>query len=250
MMNRIRNWAPLAALAVVAAIMAVHGPIPQLPHYHEFADARVLLGIPHAMDVLSNAAFALAGLWGLWRLRDPAVRARLGRAWSGYALFIAALVMTAAGSSYYHLAPDDARLVWDRIPIALACAGLLSGVYTQTHSPRRALELTAALAVAAIASVLWWSFTAMNGEGDLRPYLLLQGAPLLLVPAWQALAGSPRRDRVAFGWAIGLYVLAKIAELLDHGIFEALGFMSGHTLKHLLAAAAGFVLVAAITRRG
>ncbi|HEX3097968.1 MAG TPA: hypothetical protein VHQ02_09625 [Usitatibacter sp.] len=249
-MNRTGKWAPLAALAAVAAIMAVHGPIPQLPHYHEFADARPLLGVPHAMDVLSNAAFALVGLWGLWRLRDPAVRARLGRACIGYALFIAALVMTSAGSSYYHLAPDDARLVWDRIPIALACAGLLSGTHAQTHSARHALGLTAALAVAAVASVLWWSFTAVTGVGDLRPYLLLQGAPLLLVPAWQALAGSPRRDRVAFGWAIGLYVLAQFAELLDHGLFEALGFMSGHTLKHLLAAAAGFVLVAAITRRG
>jgi hypothetical protein len=249
-MERIRQWAPLAGVALAAAIMAVHGPIPQLAHYHEFADGRVLLGIPHAMDVLSNAAFAVVGLWGLLRLHEPPVRARLGGAWPGYALFMAALVMTAAGSSYYHLAPDDARLVWDRIPIALACAGLLSGVYAQTHDARHAPGLTAALAVLAVASVLWWSFTAMTGEGDLRPYLLLQGAPLVLVPAWQGLARSPRRDRAAFGFAIALYVAAKVAELLDHGIFEALGFMSGHTLKHLLAAAAGVVLVAAIARRG
>ncbi|HET9472106.1 MAG TPA: hypothetical protein VFO24_13460, partial [Usitatibacter sp.] len=156
-MNRIAQWAPLAALAGAAAIMAAHGPIPQLPHYHAFADARTLLGVPHAMDVLSNAAFAVVGLWGLWRLRGPAVRAHLGRAWPGHALFVAALVMTAAGSSYYHLAPDDARLVWDRIPIALACAGLIAGVYAQTHEARHALALTAALAVLAVASVLWWS---------------------------------------------------------------------------------------------
>lgn len=249
-MDRIPQWAPLAALAGVAAGMALHGPIPQLAHYHEFADSRVLLGIPHAMDVLSNAPFAMVGLWGLWRLREAAVRARLGRAWAGYVLFIAALVMTAAGSSYYHLAPDDARLVWDRIPVALACAGLLSGVYAQTHEARHAAGLTATLAVLAVASVLWWSFTGATGVGDLRPYLLLQGAPILLVPAWQALARSRRRDRAAFGFAIALYVAAKAAELLDQRIFESLGFMSGHTLKHLLAAAAGAVLVAAIARRG
>jgi predicted membrane channel-forming protein YqfA (hemolysin III family) len=243
--ERIRQWAPLAVLALAAAIMAAHGPIPQLAHYHEFADARTLLGIPHAMDVLSNAAFAVVGLWGLRRIHEPAVRTRLGGAWTGYALFMVALVLTAAGSSYYHLAPDDARLVWDRIPIALACAGLISGVHAQTHDARHAAGLTAALAVLAVASVLWWSFT-----GDLRPYLLLQGAPLVLVPAWQALARSPRRDRAAFGLAIGLYVAAKAAELFDHRIFEALGFMSGHTLKHLLAAAASVVLVAAIVRRG
>jgi len=248
-MNRIAQWAPLAALAGVAAIMAAYGPIPQLPHYHAFADSRTMLGVPHAMDVLSNAGFAVVGLWGLGRLREPAVHAHLGRAWAGHALFMAALVMTAAGSSYYHLAPDDARLVWDRIPIALACAGLLAGVYAQTHEARHAAGLTATLAVLAVASVLWFSFTAVSGAGDLRPYLLMQGAPMVLAPAWQALARSPRRDRVAFGFAIGLYAAAKAAELLDHRIFEALGFMSGHTLKHVLAALASAVLAAAIARR-
>ena len=72
---------------------------------------------------------------------------------------------------------------------------------------------------------------------------------MILAPAWQALAGSPRRERIAFGIAIGLYAAAKGAELADHRIFEALGFMSGHTLKHLLAAAASAILVAAIARR-
>jgi hypothetical protein len=245
-MNRIRQWAPLAAVVGAAAIMAVHGPIPQLSHYHDFADGRTLLGVPHAMDVLSNAAFAAIALWGAWRLAQPAARARLGAAWPGYALFAAALLLTAVGSSYYHLAPDDARLVWDRIPIALACAGLLAGVHAQTRETRHALGLTAALAVLAVASVLWWSFTGVTGVGDLRPYLLLQGAPLVLVPAWQALARSPRRDRIAFASAIGLYVAAKAAELLDRRIFEALGFMSGHTAKHLLAAAASAVILAAV----
>ncbi|MDM5181921.1 hypothetical protein PO883_32625 [Massilia sp. DJPM01] len=32
--------------------------------------------------------------------------------------------LTAFGSSWYHLAPDDTRLVWDRLPIALACVSL------------------------------------------------------------------------------------------------------------------------------
>src|SRR5690349_8408550 len=104
-MERSAQWALLAALAGAAAIMAAYGPIPQLPHYHAFADARTLLGIPHAMDVLSNAGFAAVGLWGLWRLREPGVRAHLGRAWPGHVLFAAALVMTAAGSACYHLAP-------------------------------------------------------------------------------------------------------------------------------------------------
>ena len=40
-------------------------------------------------------------------------------------------------------------------------------------------------------------------------------------------------------WA--LYVVAKVAELSDGTIFEWSGFWSGHTVKHLVAAAASYV---------
>ena len=113
---------------------------------------------------------------------------------SFYPLFITALLLTAIGSSYYHLAPDDARLAWDRLPIALACAGLLAGAYADTHIRPYSIRLTAALAAFAAASVWWWSAT-----GDLRPYLLLQVAPLLLIPPWQAHARLPRLERAGFG---------------------------------------------------
>ena len=46
-----------------------------------------------------------------------------------------------------------------------------------------------------------------------------------------------------------LYVLATIAELHDHDILAALGWLSGHTLKHLLASAAAWVLVAALIKK-
>ncbi|HAT31295.1 MAG TPA: hypothetical protein DCW29_10725 [Janthinobacterium sp.] len=70
----------------------------------------------------------------------------------------------------------------------------------------------------------------------MRPYLLLQMAPLVLIPLLQW--RRPRRERLAFGAALGLYLLAKFCEVADHAIFDALGFVSGHTLKHLLASAA------------
>ncbi|MEO7744407.1 MAG: hypothetical protein ABIR98_15835 [Usitatibacter sp.] len=94
------------------------------------------------------------------------------------------------------------------------------------------------------ASVWWWTATA-----DLRPYLLLQGAPLVLIPLWQARGQTPLAERAAFGFAILLYVAAKIAELGDHAIYEALGAISGHTLKHLLAAAASVVIAASLVAR-
>lgn len=235
------RWIAPGLLAVAAVGMLAHGPIPQLAHYHEFADVRPWLGIPHAGDVLSNLAFALVAAWAALRLL--AAGGALGASRDGYALFVAALAMTAVGSSYYHWAPDDARLVWDRLPIALACAGLLAAMLARTY-PRAAHRWwLAALSLFAVASVAWWAAT-----GDLRPYLLLQGAPLVVIPIWQAAAGAPRRERIGFAIAILLYVLAKLAELADAQILAALGFMSGHTLKHLLAAEAAAVIVAALTQ--
>ncbi len=210
--------------------MAFYGPIAQLAHYHDFADQRALFGIPHAGDVLSNLAFLAAALYGMVqmgraRVVDPAL-----------AMFVGALALTAAGSTWYHLAPDNARLVWDRLPIALACAALLAGAIRESY-PKLKLALPALAAYGAL-SVLWWVLTA-----DLRPYLLIQAAPLLLIPVLQWQTGAPAMRRVAFIVAIILYVLAKLFEVADQPVFQALGALSGHTIKHLLAAAAACVLV-------
>lgn len=229
-------------VAVLVAAGAVHGPIAQLPDYHAFADQTVLMGIPHACDVLSNIPFALVALWGL-----AAVRGAAGPGRAGYLLFLVSLLLTAAGSAWYHLAPDNARLIWDRLPIALACAGLLAAVWGET---RRVDAAPAAflLSLGALASVAWWYFTDTAGQGDLRPYLLLQLAPMVLIPVWQWLARAPRADRLAFGGALALYGLAKLAELNDHEI-AALAPLSGHTLKHLIAAGAAALIVARLAAR-
>lgn len=243
-----KRWLPTVVLAMVVVAMLAHGPIAQLEHYHVFADIRPLLGLPNAADVLSNAGFAIVGVWGLWALRHRRRHPRLAAAWPAYIVFLVAVTLTAAGSSYYHLAPDNERLLWDRLPIALACAGLLAGVYADTHdSPSR--WLLPALAVAAIASVLWWSVTEHRGAGDLRPYLLIQGAPLIVIPLWHWIYAAPRADRVAFGIAILLYALAKVFELNDRAVLDATGFVSGHTLKHLLAMVAAAVLTANLVWR-
>ena len=246
--DRIKEWAPTAVMAIAAAAMLAHGPIAQYAHYHEFADGRALLGLHNAADVLSNVGFAMVGSWGLWALQTRRPDSMPLSARDGYYVFAVAIALTAFGSSFYHLGPDNDRLLWDRLPIALACAGLLGAVRAETHvsQPRWVVP---ALVVAAIASVAWWSLTDSITVGDLRPYLLLQGAPLVLIPLWQWIARAPRQDRLAFGIAILLYALAKIFEVADHQVFEALGFMSGHTIKHLLATAAAAVLTANLVSR-
>lgn len=244
----LRYLPALVTLGVSAALFA-HGPIPQLAHYHEFADQSVFAGVPHAADVLSNAAFALVASWGWVKLWPARKHAALRAGWSGYTLFLLALLLTAFGSSFYHLAPDNARLVWDRLPIALACAGLLTAVRSETVPGANAGRTAMLLATLAVASVGWWYWTEQSGSGDLRPYLLMQGLPLLLIPMWQAIYRAPKEDRLAFGIALLLYIVAKIAELNDHQLLAALGVVSGHTLKHLLAAAAADVLIVRLVRR-
>ena len=248
-MRRLATHLPTLLTLTIAIALLLHGPVPQWPDYHEFADGRAFAGIPRAADVLSNLGFALVGIWGFVALARRGRRQSLGNAWPGYTLFFVALVLTALGSGFYHLQPDNARLVWDRIPIALACAGLLSGVRADTHEKGDPRLLTLVLAVAAIASVLWWYVTETFGHGDLRPYLFLQLSPMLLVPLWQALARAPRNDRLAFGAAILLYIVARAAELNDVAVFGALGWISGHTIKHLLATCAAAVIVAHLVAR-
>ena len=244
----VKRWLvhlPLVVTASAGALLLAHGPIAQLAHYHEFADQSALRDVPHAADVLSNIGFAAVAAWGMLRWRP--MHSAAGR--HGYWLFLAGLLLTAFGSGFYHLAPDNARLVWDRLPIALACAGLLAGVRAECLSKPDSRTDTCLLGVAAVLSVAWWYVTEQRGAGDLRPYLLLQCVPLVLIPLWQWIYGAPRGDRIAFGGALALYIAAKGAEVADHQLLAALGVVSGHTIKHLLATAAAALIVGRLIAR-
>lgn len=230
----------LLALALVLGIaLWLHGPIPQWPSYHQFADRRAWLGIPNAADVLSNLPFALIGAAFLGAMRGlPGTEARL--AWTSFAL---ALIATAAGSALYHWAPDNASLAFDRLPIAWACAALTCAFLAERVDARwgRPAVLATALVLASASVALWW-WSETAGRSDLRPYLFVQFLPMLLVPAALLLrlpsrfaAAAP--DGAWWGVLIG-YGVAKALEVADHAVLEQLGVLSGHTLKHLVAAAA------------
>ena len=244
-LESLRSLLPTLVIAVLVIASLAHGPIGQLTNYHDFADHTVLFGIPHACDVLSNMGFALIALRGLRRL--PAE----GHGLAGYRLFLIGLLLTAFGSTYYHLAPDNARLVWDRLPIALACAGLLAAVRGE-NLRRDSATATAWLALFAVGSVAWWHLTELSGQGDLRPYLMLQIAPMILIPLWQWIGDAPKKDRWAFGEALVLYAIAKFAEINDHQIAAVMkdtAPLTGHTLKHLLATAAAAAIVSRLVVR-
>ncbi len=239
---------PSAITLLLCGAALIHGPIPQLPNYHDFADQKTVLGIPHFADVVSNIGFALVALWGWLRLRQFGKHPAISNGWAGYRLFLVSLFLTAFGSAYYHLAPDNNGLFWDRLPIALACGGLLAGVWGDTRQKSSA-PLTTGLAIFAVSSVIWWYITELGGTGDLRPYLLLQGLPIILIPLWQGLSGQPRADRWAFGGALLLYIFAKITEQYDHEIAGLLSVLTGHNIKHILATAAAALIVGRLIQR-
>jgi hypothetical protein len=127
--------APTIITVGIIAIVAVYGRIAQPVHYHEFADYSAAFGIHHAADVFSNAGFALVALWGWLTLRPRRADDHLRAGWPGYRLFLIGLLLTAFGSAFYHLAPDNVRLIWDRLPIAPLFAPACLSASAETPSP-------------------------------------------------------------------------------------------------------------------
>lgn len=237
-MSRFLIYIPVVFTLLLTGIFVWHGPIFQLTNYHAFADQSKWLGIDHAMDVSSNLGFLAVGLWALFLFfsRPDGMVSQDKPALTVFALSVLA---TAWCSSYYHLAPDDARLFWDRLPIAIACASLLSLVRSTCFvSPRYPKLELIGLCIFAVASVCWWQQT-----GDLRPYLSLQVLAIALPPLWQWLYGRPKAERVWFAAAIACYVVAKCVEMADGSILSATTMISGHTIKHVLAACAAYFIV-------
>lgn len=224
----------LVLLLLVAAStlgIALLPPIPQHPGYHDFADQRTLWAVPHALNVLSNLPFVLVGIAGLLACRRRSDERDL------YAVFFAGIVLTGFGSAWYHLAPDHERLVWDRLPMTLGFMGLLAATIGERVSLAWARRLLAPLLGVGLASVLWWIRGERLGAGDLRPYVLVQFLSLIVIASLLAL--YPRRYSHPHLLWLGLaaYALAKLCETLDAEIFAAsAGLVSGHTIKHLVAA--------------
>ena len=236
----------------VLVTLTFWAPIGQDPAYHIMADARTMLGIPNALNVLSNLPFAIVGALGLFvAFRFDGGLSPFHTSWERWpaAALFSGVALTAVGSSYYHLAPDNGRLVWDRLPITVGFMGLLTLVIAERASLRAARVLFAPLLIAGAVSVVYWYRTEVSGAGDLRPYALVQFGSLLAVIVL-LVVGHPRYPGAKYLVA-GLitYAAAKIFEMADRKIYLATLIVSGHTLKHLVAAGGVAFLVAMLRSR-
>lgn len=247
----------LALLTMLAAIMVLIccalPRIPQPQSYSLFADRRSFLGIPNFGDVASNLPFSVIGVCGLVFLLGPRSNTKAGHfldrreIWP-YVFVFGGLLLTGFGSSYYHLAPDNARLVWDRLPMTITFMSMVAALIAERINLRLGLWLLPILLLVGLASVCQWYWSETSGAGDLRFYAALQVYSGLVVLVALFLPSRYTRNR-DLGRVLGFYAFAKALEFFDIPIFTVLHVVSGHTLKHVAAAAAGFSILRMLEKR-
>jgi hypothetical protein len=235
-------WLIVATVLVLYAWLRLSfGPMPQDPSYHLLADTRTFFGvIPRAGDVLTNLAILAAGLFGLV-LRNRMTVAPEER--TALNLLIAATVLTALGSTYYHWAPANPTLVWDRLPLAIILISVLVLVMADRLHLLFARHGLWPLTALAVVSVIVWGVSEAMGKGDLLLYLIVRvGAGVSI--AMLLILRKPRHTGTK--WmviAVLCEILMAALERLDHEIFHLTGsWISGHSLKHVMVGVAlGFV---------
>jgi hypothetical protein len=238
--NRTRYIVGFTGLALVAAFLVP--AVPQPPGYHDFADHRAAFGIDNLLDVVSNVGFLFAAIAGIAIVMRPGTRFEFASERLPYAIFFVGMLLTAVGSAYYHLAPDNERLFWDRLPMTFAFMPLIAAQIVERINRRAGLLLLLPMLFVGAASVFYWRATERAGAGNVMPYAILQGYSVVILLLIAALQPSRYTRGKDIYWIFAAYVVAKVLELLDQEILALGDLLSGHTLKHLAAATAGFMV--------
>jgi len=237
-----RSWPLLALTAGVVLAAGFLPAVPQPADYHDFADQRAFLGIDNFIDVASNGAFLVVGVAGLLIVHLRRTHFERCAESVPYIVFFLGVALTAAGSAWYHLAPDNERLVWDRLPMTIAFMSLIAAQLAERFGSRLGQALLAPLLAVGMGSVVYWIATERGGAGNVVPYLALQvyavGA-LLLLAARHPSRYSRGNDLY---WIFGAYLMAKVLEFFDQEVLALGHLVSGHALKHLAAAIAGLLV--------
>lgn len=204
----------LALAAIVGTFVALDA-YPQDPCYHRFADKRVFLGIPNFWNVLSNLPFLVVG-WMSWKHNR---------------VFALGLIVTAFGSGLYHWIPNNSTLLLDRVGIVIAAMALISMLVEEYAGGYARISLIVAEAIGIGSLVVWYA------TDDLRLYGVVQFFPALLIVALPLVFRPTHKAHGVLALVLVFYAIAKLCEMYDAGIYRELHVVSGHTLKHIAAAA-------------
>lgn len=238
------NWRHALLLLIVfgsLALMLAMQPIAQDLAYHDFADRRAFFGIPNFFDVISNIPFLLVGSAGLLFCHAN----RLMSSRPAWIIFFAGVAIVSAGSVYYHLNPGNGTLLWDRLPMTIAFMGLFVALLAEYVNAWLVRYLLLPALLAGFSSVLYWHWF-----DDLRFYVWIQFIPLLMIPVVMALFPRKYSHQWLLPAALTVYLLAKVAESCDREVFMlSHSLLSGHALKHLLAALSCFAVLIMLKMR-
>ena len=217
------------------------GEIEQYQQYHNFADSRTFFAVPNFFDVSSNLLFAVVGITGsLFAYK----RVRREAYYSWITMF-AGVALVSFGSGYYHWNPDDATLVWDRMPMMIGFMGLFTAVLTEFVNPKLEKFMLVPAVVTGVLSVIYWHYT-----NDLRIYIWLQAVTFLAITSVLFMYEARFTLSRYLLYAFGLFMLSKFTELSDRELYSVNSdLLSGHTLKHILSALAVFSLYLMLKRR-
>lgn len=231
---KVKHWF-IILISILIIITVLFIPvIRQNPSYHLFSDQRILLGIPNFSNVMSNILFLIVGFLGIVLIQKNNATIVKNIKLS-YLVFFIGVFLVALGSSYYHLNPSNQTLVWDRLPMTIAFMAFFSIIIAEFISIKSGKNLFFPLVSIGLISIFYWDYTEHHGVGDLRLYALVQFLPMLLIPAILLLFRSCFSHVRYYWYFLGLYGLAKITETYDSNIYDYLFFISGHSIKHILA---------------
>jgi hypothetical protein len=238
----------VCALSVLVALWVP--PFAQSDGYHGFKDDRALGVIPNFWNVVSNAPFFWVGISGLFVLWRGKAQGGLASLRAAYAVFFAAVAATCFGSAYYHWAPSNETLAWDRLPMSIAFGSFVAIMIGEHIDDRVAKRMLWPLIATGVASVWYWDHTERLGRGDLRFYVLVQFLTLAFIALTLVLFPSKLGGKRFIWTMLGGYALAKVCESLDAEIYAATAEqISGHALKHVVAGVGMYAFVVALQRR-
>src|SRR6266480_6735342 len=130
------DWWRRALLLFVAigslAFMLMKEPFGQNPNYHDFADQRVILGVPNFLDVTSNILFLFVGAAGV----VFCLAERKGSLRIAWLTFFLGVAIVSVGSAYYHVNPNNDTRVWDRLPMTIGFMGVFAALLGEYASVR------------------------------------------------------------------------------------------------------------------
>jgi hypothetical protein len=151
--------------------------------------------------------------------------------------------------NFLDVVSDNESLFWDRLPMTIAFMGLVASQVVDRISVRTGLLLLGPMVLVGLTSIVYWIVTERRGAGNVLPYALLQGYAVIVLLMMAVLHPSRYTRGPDLYFIFGWYVLAKLLELFDAEVLAHSHLVSGHSLKHVAAAAAAFVACRMLTRQ-